>query len=202
MQADHALVGVHHLVVILAQVDGAALAEGGIGQAGLGIQREHGVAAGDIDDAFVGAVGPVADAQARAAARSDALAFVMGVHPQQLAGAGIQADHVAAEAGGAIDAAFHHQRRGLVVGVQARAQGVGAEAPGQFQLVEVGGIDLVQRRIAGAGQIIGVMQPVGFAGLGCGIDPGPGERLPIRAKADAVASICLRLIILVLPGLS
>ena len=122
MQADHAPVGVHLLVVILAQIDHAACAEVRIGKAGLGVQREHVVAAGDIDDPFIGAVGPIADAQAGTAARADALAFVIGVHPQEFAGAGIQADHVAAETGGGIEAALDHQRRGLEVGVQARAE--------------------------------------------------------------------------------
>jgi hypothetical protein len=171
MQADDAAHRVHVLVIVLAQVDHAVVAERRIGPAGLGIQREHVIAACHIQDAFVGAVGPIADAQARPAARSGALALVIGVHPQHLAGRAVQAHHVAPVAGGDIDAALHNQRRGLIVGVQARAQRIGAEAPDHFQLVEVGGVDLVQRRIAGAGKIVGIMKPVrvgGFLRLGPG----------------------------------
>ena len=64
VQADIGLHQVEILVVFQLQVDNAIDAEGGIGDAGLGIQREHPVADGDGDDAFVGPVGPVTDAAA------------------------------------------------------------------------------------------------------------------------------------------
>ena len=163
VQTDHTLVGIHLLVVILAQVDGAADAEIGIGDAGPGIKREHGVAAGDIDHPLLGPIGPVTYAKTRTAAGADTLTFVMGVYPQKLAGACIQAHHIATEARGDIDAPVRNQRGRLVIGIQARAQCVGGEFPGQFELIEVGGIDLVQWRITGAGEIVGVMQPVGLA---------------------------------------
>ena len=160
MQADDAAVGIHLLVVILAQVDHAVLAEGRIGQARLRIEGEHRVADGDVEDALVGAVGPIGAAQARTLAAAIALTFVMAVHPQKLAGGAVQAYHVAAMAGCGVDLSVHEQRRGLVVGIQVRAQRVGGEAPHHLQLVEARRVDLIQRRVAGAGKIIGIVEPL------------------------------------------
>jgi len=59
------------------------------------------------------------------------------------------------------------QAKGYLVR-QPGAERIGGKPPRQFQLVEIRGVDLVQRRIAGAGSVIGVMQPIGIARTGRG----------------------------------
>ena len=70
-------------------VDDAVGAEAGDRHAGLRVQRDQAVAGRDVDDAVVTlAVGPVREAAARELARrvDGARAFLLGVHPDQLAG--------------------------------------------------------------------------------------------------------------------
>jgi len=43
-----------------------------------------------------------------------------------------------------------------------RAQHGGGQAPGDFKLVEIAGVDLVQRCVAGAGQVVGIVAPFGI----------------------------------------
>src|SRR5262249_34881147 len=67
-------------------------------------------------------------------------------------------------AGGHVQVAFDHQRRALELVLGLCAEIVGLEAPGDFELVKVGGVDLVERRILAALQIGRVIRP--FAVLG------------------------------------
>ena len=65
------------------------------GHAGLGVERHHLVAGRHVDDARARrAVGPVREAASGELARRRfaALAFVLAVHPQQFAGAGVERD--------------------------------------------------------------------------------------------------------------
>jgi hypothetical protein len=168
VQPDIGAVEIQVLVVILLEIDDAIGAEAGVHVAGRRIQRHHPVADGDIDDPLHCAVGPIADAAPRKLARriGGAGAFVHAVDPDQFAIGGIDADHVAARPGGAIEPALDQQRRALKNEFGAPAQIVGLELPGHFQLVEVGGIDLVQRLVAVIGEIAAIAGPVGISGHG------------------------------------
>src|SRR5439155_20197857 len=53
-----------------------------------------------------------------------------------------------------------HQRRGFELLPRARAQAVGLERPRDFELAEVGGVDLIERRIARVTQITAVDTPL------------------------------------------
>ena len=105
MQADFAGDQIDFLVVIFFQIDDAVLAEARDGRAGLGVERDQPVAGRDVEDALFLAVGPISEAAAGKLARRGlaALAFVLAMHPEHLAGGGIQRDHGAARSGGGIE---------------------------------------------------------------------------------------------------
>ena len=134
------------------EVDDAVGAEAGDGLAGLRVERDQAVAGGDVDDAVVTlAVGPVGQAAARQLARRPArgaLALVQAVGPLDLAGAPDSTrDHRAARAGGRIEHALDHDGRAFELGFGTRTEVVGLQAPRDFQLAEVGAVDLIERRV-------------------------------------------------------
>ena len=88
-----------------------------------------------------------------------ARAFIDGIHPDLFAGGAVQADHVAARTGGAIQLALDEQRRAFIDIFRPRPQRIGLEPPRDFEVVEISGIDLVQRRVTRIGKIIGVIAP-------------------------------------------
>ena len=168
---DLALDRVELLVGVLLQVDDAVDAEVLERLAGFRVEADELVADGDVEDALVAlAVGPVADAAARQSARRPlrARAFLETMHPQQLAGGGVERHRIAMLAGGGIEHAVDHQRRGLQVEVRTRAEVVGAESPGDLQRLEIRGGDLVERRVAGGAQIAGPRPPLAICLPGAG----------------------------------
>ena len=149
------------------QVDHAVVAEGFDGPAGMGVEFDQPIAGRDIEDALIAiAVGPIGHAAARKLARRErgAQAFIHAIDPFQFAGLGIQRDHVAARAGGGIDRAVDLDRRAFQLEFRTCAQIVGLEMPGQLQLVEVGGVDLVLRRIARSRRIGEIHRPIALGG--------------------------------------
>ena len=82
------------------------------------------------------------------------------MRPDQLAGLRVERDNRPARPAGRVEDAFHHQRRALQLVLGERAEAVGLEPPRHFELVEVGAVDLVQRRVAGAFQVGGIMRPL------------------------------------------
>src|SRR6185295_5885948 len=102
----------------------------------------------------VASVAPVGEPAPRELTRRRlaALAFVLAVHPDQLAGAGVERDDGAACAGGRVEDAVRHQRRRLELEFRPRAERVGLEPPGDLELVEVVLVDLVERGIPRARQ--------------------------------------------------
>ena len=141
-----------------------------IGLAGLGVQRHELIAGGHVDDAVVAlAVGPVGQAAAGELTRRPArgaLAFVHAVDPLLLAGSGVERDHGAPGAGRRVDHPLDHHRRAFELGLGARAEVVGLEPPRDFHLAEVGGVDLIERRVLAAAQIGGVHRPLAVLGAG------------------------------------
>ena len=96
-------IGQDGLIVIQLQVHDALLPKPAR-RPGLGVERDQPVARRDIEDACFLAVGPVGEAAAGELARSGraARALALAVHPEQLAGSGIQRDGRAARSGGGV----------------------------------------------------------------------------------------------------
>ena len=158
---------IDELVVVALEVDDAILAEPGHRPPRPGVEPHELVADGDQVDALVAlAVGPVGDAAARHAADGvgPPLPLVEPVDPPQLAGGRVQRHDVAAAAGGGIEHAVDHQRRGLVVEVGKRPEVGGAEAPLRLEVVEVVAVDLVERRVPRAAQVAAVRPPLAPGG--------------------------------------
>ena len=171
VQADFAGLEIDRLPIAedraFLQVDDAVLAERRDRLAGLRIERDHAVAGGDEDHSIVAfAVGPVRDAAAGELARRDrgAVAFAEAVDPHQLAGLGVERDDRSARAAGRVEHALDHQRRAFELVLGTRAEAVGLEAPGDFELVEVAGVDLIERRVLAASQIGRVHRPLAVLG--------------------------------------
>ena len=141
-----------------------SLPKDGTGCAGLRVERDQAVARRDVEDAVVAAaVGPVGQRRGPTAAAAPPAprgAFGIAVHPQQLAGRGVERHHRAARAAGRVEHAADHQRRAFELVFRARAEAVGLEAPGDFELVEVARVDLIERRVPGAAQIGRVVRPL------------------------------------------
>ncbi len=165
LQADLARDEIDVLIVVALEVDGAALAEGGDGDAGPGVEREQAVGGGDVEDPLLGAVRPVGEAAAGELARrvGGAGPLVLAVDPEQLTGAGVERDHRAARPRRGVEDAVHHERGPFELVLGPRAQAVGLEAPGHLEVVEVGGVDLVQRGVAAAADVARVGGPLAVA---------------------------------------
>jgi hypothetical protein len=79
--------------------------------------------------------------------------------PKELAAGGIDRHGGAARSGREVQPAVDHQRAGLQVEVGTRAEVVGLEPPGNFQFAEIGGVDLIERRVARGAGIAGPRAP-------------------------------------------
>ena len=136
------------LIEILLQIDDAVRSKAGDRLAGARIERHEPVAGRNVEDSLLLPIGPIREAAADSwrGAACAARAFVLAVHPQQLAGRGVQGDHRAPRAGRRKQPAVDHQRRRLEVEFRPRPEVVGLESPGDLELAEVAGVDLVERR--------------------------------------------------------
>ena len=196
MEADLARgeVGEDRLVVVQLEVDEAVGAERRDRDAGLCVERDEAIARRDVEDAFRVAVAPPGEPAAGelAGGSSAARPLVFAVDPEQLTGGGVECDDRAACAGGGIEDTVHHERRALELVFGASPEVVGLEAPGDFEVLEVGSADLVERGVAGTANIAGVGGP--FAGGGgvrarhghlCGGDPRRGGERGDERRAHA-----------------
>ena len=205
---DFALDRIEVLIRLFLQIDDAVDAEILKRTAGLRIKTHQLIPDGHVEDALVAlAVGPVPDTAAREPARRQlrATAFFEPVHPQQLAGGGVERHGIAMLAGSGVEHAVDHQRRGLQVEVGARAEALGLEPPRHFELLEVGGIDLIERSIAGDAEVPTPRAPLAAGGpvLRADVDrqqrhADDGQRLPRRsAKRGGGNHCCCRASIVV-----
>ena len=159
---------VRPVVDALEEIDDALLAEGGHRVSGRGVQRDQVISPGDVDDPrVVLPVRPVRHAPARAGPhRRDvaALAFVEAVHPQRLAGGPVDGRDVAPLAGRGVEHPADHQRRRLVVEVDAGAEVVRPPPPRDLEVGDVVAVDLIEGRVLGAPRIRAVVPPLAVAG--------------------------------------
>jgi hypothetical protein len=72
------------------------------------------------------------------------------VHPALRAGGGVQRDDRSASPGGRVQHAVDHERRRLELELGRWAEVLGLEPPGNFEIVEVGRADLIERRDSAA----------------------------------------------------
>ena len=199
VQPHLAFLEIDRLIVFFFQIDDAVPAEAGCEETRFRIERDHLIPGRDVDNAraLAAAARPVRQAASRQLARRRlaALALVLAVHPEHLAGRCVERDGGAPCAGGGVDDAVHHQRRPLVVELGPRAERVGLEAPRDLELVEVLRGDLIERRVARARKVAAIGGPFGplrlrrllAAQIGGGEQKRGGEE-PERAVANRVVA--------------
>src|SRR5690242_17057594 len=160
-------IGLDGLVVVELQVHGATLAEGGNAGAGPGIKTDETKSRGHVQNALVLAVGPVsqpAPGELAGSGRS-ARSFVLAVHPKQFPGSRVQRDGGAPRTRGCIEDAVDHQLRSFQLVFRAVAQVFGLKSPGDFKVVEIRSVDLVEWTVARACQVGGVGGPLRLSSL-------------------------------------
>src|SRR5688572_25863685 len=81
------------------------------------------------------------------------------MHPQQFAGGGIERHGGAAFAGGGVEHAVHEQGSGLEIEIGTRAEIIRLEPPRHLERLEVGAVDLIERRVAGGTEIAAPRAP-------------------------------------------
>ena len=181
------------------QVDDAVLAEAADRRAVVRVERDQAIAGRDVEDAVVAAaVAPVREPAARQLARRDAgaLALAQAVRPHQLAGLPVERDDGPPRAAGGVEHAVDRERRAFQLVLGTRTEDVGLEAPRDLERLEVGGVDLIERRVLRAADVRGVVRPVagGRSTAGARRRPDPGPTCPWRSQAtppaDTGARIC------------
>ena len=86
--------------------------------------------------------------------------LVQAVHPESLACHRIDGHGGPAEPRGGVENPVHHEDASPELTLGLRPEVPGCPAPGNFQLVHIGGVDLVQRGVPLSGQIATVGQPL------------------------------------------
>ena len=148
-------------VEVIVEIDNAFQPESRIGQPGLRIERDQIVAGGDVDDAPLGAVGPVRHTAVVLTWRGlSSSALVVAPHPARLARLGIDRDHVALGSRRDVQHAIDHQRRGLVVGLRTRPGVLRRPAPRDREVLDGVLVDLVEGRVSRAAGIAVVEPPL------------------------------------------
>ena len=129
--------------------------------AGLRIERNHPVSRCHVDDARLATAGPVGEPTPGLPARCvrAALAFVLSIHPQELAIGRVECDDGATRARGGIEHTVHDERRGLQHVFRTWAEVVGLETPRDIEFAEVRGVDLIERRVSRVGEVSAVRGP-------------------------------------------
>ena len=165
----------------------AFLAEARVDLSGVGVESDQPAAGGEDDTRRIGAVTrPIRDTPPGGRAASDRVA------PEFLAGFGFERHN--AVRGRKIHHAVHHNRRGFRVGAAApSAPARGSRGsialqligPYRCQLRDVRGVDLLERRIVRAGQIVRVDRPVG-SGVSIGLSA-EQRRYEGRRKEEGAA---------------
>jgi hypothetical protein len=83
------------------------------------------------------------------------------VHPQHLSRGSVDRDRGAAGSCRRIHHALHDERRRFELKFLARTEILGLEPPGNFEVLEVGAVDLIERSIAMVREVPAVAAPIG-----------------------------------------
>ena len=167
VQPDLAGQRIDLLIHVLHQVDDAVLAKARETLARPGVQADQPVARRDVEDLAVAAVVAIGQPAAGPAPRRHRgpLPLVEPVHPEQLAGPGVHRDRRPAQTGRRVEDPADHQRRRLEVELRLRPEVRRLHPPGDFQVVEVPGRDLVERGIPRVRDIASITAPLPVVGL-------------------------------------
>ena len=178
MQPDLAREQIDRLIEVLLQIDDAVGAEAGYAVAGLRVERDELIPGRDVEDALLLAVAPVGEPATGKLTRRGRTTrtLVLAVHPQLLAGGGIERHDGATRAPGRVEDALHHERRGLEIELGTGSEVVGLEAPGDLERVEVRGGDLIERRVSRVAEIAAVGRPLAVLRAGLAGDHSAQER--------------------------
>src|SRR6185503_17684913 len=162
MQADLAVDQIHGLVVFELQIDHAVLAEARDRVASLRVERDEPVAWRDVDNSLLAAVAPVRKPASGKLARRGVTTRPLdfAVDPEHLAGGRIERDDSTARPGRGIDDATRFQRRRFEIELRSGTEVLGLEPPRHLELVEIAGVDLIQRSVARVGEIAAVGRPL------------------------------------------
>ena len=156
-------------------------------RAGLGVERDQIPLVSPEEDAGIVPAAPPGDpARVVEVGRPPAPVDLRVVHPDRLAGRGVDGRHLV-QRGRDVQHPGHHQRRRLEhPDPEARkllAQPVEIErpvgrrpAPGNLKVVEVAGVDLVEGRVLGAAGVAAVASPFAVRGAVLGVRIGRPER--------------------------
>src|SRR5262249_9189543 len=147
VQSDITASRIDDLIVVQLEIDDAVLAEAGDAVPGFGVERDQLITLRDVEDPLLASVGPVRETSTGQLPRRRRRprSFTFAVYPKLLASGRIQCDDSAPAAAGRVEDAVDHQRSAFVLKLRPRPQIVGLEAPGDLQLVEVAGVDLIER---------------------------------------------------------
>ncbi len=158
------------LIGVLLEIDDAVDAEILERLAGLGVEADELIADRDVEDPLVSSCRRSSSRRrvpTTGAPRLRRAGLPRADASKAVRRCGVDGDRVAMLAGGGVEHAVDHQRRGLQIEVGTLAEVLGLEAPGDFERVEVGGVDLIERRVAGDPEIAAPRAPlaVGRAAL-------------------------------------
>ena len=155
-------VGENVLVIVEFEIHQSVLSEGRNAHAGLRVQTDEPESRGNVKNSLLSSVGPIREAAARELPRGGAaaLSFMLAMNPEQFAGGRVQRNHGAARSSRRVQNAVHHQRCSFKLVLGPVAEIIRLDAPGDFKVVEVRGVDLVQRAVASARKIGGVRRPL------------------------------------------
>ncbi len=84
------------------------------------------------------------------------------MHPEQFAGRSVNRDCGTARPCRGVEHSVDHERRAFQFVLWTIAEHIGLQAPNHFEVIEIGGIDLIKRPVAGTGKISGVGRPFCF----------------------------------------
>ena len=132
---------------------------------GLRVECDEPVPGRDVEDALFGAVGPIREPTAGELPRGGrtARSLVLAVHPQLLAGGGVERDDGSPRAAGRVEHALDHERRRLQVELRPRPEVVHLEAPRDLERAEVGGGDLIEWSVPGVAKVAAIGRPLAAA---------------------------------------
>src|SRR5262249_45471282 len=104
--------------------------------------------------------------------------------PRSPAAGGVARAGGGARPGGRLGDAFDHQRRPLELVLGTRGEAVGLEPPRDLERVEVRGVDLIERRVAGVADVATVAAPLAVPRAGLSGDLRDETDADARSRED------------------
>ncbi len=162
-QIDGSILPVHHRCL---EVDDAVAPEVRHSYPSLRVEHDEPKPERHVQNPLVVPVGPVGQPPTRqpAGSRLAAGALALTVHPQELTGFRVQCHHGSPRATGRVEHAVRNERSAFQLELGPAAEVVGLKTPRDLEVVEVGGVDLVEWRVPGVAQVPAVGGPCAVGG--------------------------------------